>query len=105
MSNEGIDREFIDSAQLSDKEVERGRHDAEFIRRPHIWPYEFLPLKRTPTDDSDRLYDLALLVYHEGRIVVLENMSTMGPIEGEDKVVTKIHLDAESVLHDGWRVD
>lgn len=86
---------------MTDQEVITNKNDAEFIKRPHLWPHEALPLKKAW--DGDDL-PIGVLIYKHEQIVVLENMSIMGISFGQE-VIERTYATAEEVVADGWRVD
>lgn len=83
------------NTELTDEEVVQGRHDLEFLRRPHLWPGEVCCLKKPgkigPTFHGficPGTTDVYLgYVFNEGTGDVLEYSSL------------------EDILADGWVVD
>lgn len=77
------------------------KNDAEMIRRPHLWPHMYLPLKRV----RDSFLETAVVegLTEKGEVVVHENTTIFGSVgENENRVV---YPTPEAVVAAGWIVD
>lgn len=85
---------------LSDDEVVAQRSDVEMIKRPHLWPHFYLPLKKS----RDGGYDTAYVINYipeSGQVIVQENSTIFTPDTG----TRGVYDCPESVLAQGWIVD
>jgi hypothetical protein len=86
----------------TDEQVRTDHDDAEMMKRPHLWPYVVLPLKRIrdgaletavfvnpPLDDGEKWKIIADVTIYDGH-------EPGRPVEYDS---------AEAIVADGWKVD
>jgi hypothetical protein len=91
---------------LTDEEVLNGNDDLEMLRRPHLWAYPVLPLKKPELlrRDFDNPGALGVLLPDGGKFRVL--VGNMFFMAGSILPERQIEYDSpEAVLADGWVVD
>lgn len=86
----------------SDEQVIEDRDDIEFLNRPHLWSYQFTPLKQRMVAGDIKVG--VVFRRSEGGFQVLENMTIFGTSFGEE-VIEHQYDTADEVIAAGWIVD
>ena len=95
-------REVELGERMSDREVVEQMNDLEMMRRPHLWPQVFLPLKRASKRNKRPYMQTAVLnKIAKGKFEVAYDKTIFESLKSADFVP----IDPEALIAEGWVVD
>jgi hypothetical protein len=99
---------------ITDEQVLEQHKDAAMIERPHLWPYQFLPVKRAADTGietgvvSPARYEEKIRIYKANLVRISRENKDKGPVTIRDVLAPyefEEFTDGDGAVDAGWRVD
>ena len=93
---------------MTDEEVVKNMSDFEMMRRPHLWPHMFLPLKNPSKRTQDHPFAQEGILFSQGKdegFMFLANQNMFMPIPKGANFEYGGEEMLQRLVKEGWLVD